>query len=53
MVTAGASIFFGILCVINMALWGLAGLLGFGVWGEVRACNMPSICVCMEPALVM
>jgi hypothetical protein len=34
---AGAAIFYGILCIINMVLWGLSGLLGFAVWGEVRS----------------
>ena len=33
--SAGAGIFFGICCVINVVLWGLSGLLGFAVWGEV------------------
>ncbi|EIE27194.1 hypothetical protein COCSUDRAFT_55217 [Coccomyxa subellipsoidea C-169] len=33
----GLQIFFGICCIINMVLWGLAGLLGFAVWGEAYA----------------
>ena len=48
---AGAGIFFGICCVITMALWGLSGLLGFAVWGEV-SCIIPTSVLIKTSALL-
>lgn len=44
---AGVQIFFGICCIINMVLWGLAGLLGFAVWGEVCYSYKLSFSLCL------
>lgn len=43
----GLQIFFGICCIINMVLWGLAGLLGFAVWGEVSHSTHQALSKCI------
>ncbi len=47
MLAAGAGIFFGICCIITMVLWGMSGLLGFAVWGEVS--TAPACCMTDDP----